>query len=174
MIAKLPAASDGGASTQGARRWGIILAGGDGTRLKNLTRLVCGDDRPKQFCPLVGKDTLVEQTRKRAERCISSEQILFLLTRSHSAFYLNERGLRPSQRIVQPANNGTAPPILYSLLSIQQSDKDAIAAILPCDHHYSDEQAFTGALASPRFAAVDARSLFSGSSDARNVAVRRC
>ena len=96
MIAKLPAASDGGASTQGARRWGIILAGGDGTRLKNLTRLVCGDDRPKQFCPLVGKDTLVEQTRKRAERCISSEQILFLLTRSHSAFYLNERGLRPS------------------------------------------------------------------------------
>src|SRR5258708_40234677 len=93
-------------------------------------------------------DTLLEQTRKRAERCIPSEQILFLLTGSHSAFYLNEHGLRPSQRIVQPANTGTAPPILYSLLSIEQNDKDAIVAILPCDHHYSDEQEFTRALES--------------------------
>jgi mannose-1-phosphate guanylyltransferase len=37
---------------------------------------------------------------------------------------------------------------LYSLLSIEQSDKDAIVAILPCDHYYSDEQAFTSALES--------------------------
>ena len=131
-----------------AGRWGVVLAGGDGTRLKTLTRLICGDDRPKQFCPLVGKDTLLEQTRKRAERSIPPERILFLLTRSHSAYYLDEHGLRPSQRIIQPANTGTAPPIVYSLLSIEQSDKDAIVAILPCDHHYSDEQAFTGSLES--------------------------
>lgn len=127
-------------------RWGVILAGGDGTRLQRLTRLICGDDRPKQFCPLVGNDTLLEQTRKRAELSIAFEQILFPLTKSHHAFYLQEPGIRPSQRIVQPANKGTAPPILYSLLSIEQHDKDAIVAILPCDHHYSDEQAFTVAL----------------------------
>ena len=148
MITTLAATPDGGASTKRAGRWGVILAGGDGTRIKNLTRLICGDDRPKQFCPLVGNDTLLEQTRKRTERCIPTEQILFLLTGSHAAFYLNEPGLRPSQRIVQPANKGTAPPIVYSLLSIEQNDKDAIVAILPCDHHYSDEQAFTGALES--------------------------
>jgi mannose-1-phosphate guanylyltransferase len=124
------------------------LAGGDGTRLQRLTRLICGDDRPKQFCPLVGNDTLLEQTRKRAERSIPREQILFLLTRSHRAFYLQEPGIRPSQRIVQPANKGTAPPMLYSLLSIEQNDKEAIVAILPCDHHYSDEQTFTAALES--------------------------
>lgn len=45
-------------------------------------------------------------------------------------------------------NKGTAPPILYSLLSIEQNDKDAVVAILPCDHHYADEQAFTDALES--------------------------
>jgi mannose-1-phosphate guanylyltransferase len=27
----------------------IILAGGDGTRLRDLTRRIAGDDRPKQF-----------------------------------------------------------------------------------------------------------------------------
>lgn len=42
-----------------------------------------------------------------------------------------EPGIRPSQRIVQPANKGTAPPILYSLLSIEQHAKEAIVAILP-------------------------------------------
>jgi mannose-1-phosphate guanylyltransferase len=131
-----------------ASRWGVILAGGDGTRLQKLTRLICGDDRPKQFCPLVGAHTLLEQTRRRAERSIPWEQILFPLMRSHRAFYLEEPGMHPSQRIIQPANKGTAPPILYSLLSIEQKDKDAVVAILPCDHHYSDEQTFTAALES--------------------------
>jgi len=129
-------------------RWGVILAGGDGARLRKLTRLICGDDRPKQFCPLVGNDTLLEQTRKRAERSIPSERILFPLTRSHEPFYVQEPGIRPSQRIVQPANKGTAPPILHSLLSIEQNDKEAIVAILPCDHHYSDERVFAAALES--------------------------
>jgi mannose-1-phosphate guanylyltransferase len=130
------------------KRWGVILAGGDGVRLQKLTRLICGDDRPKQFCPLVGNDTLLEQTRKRAERSIPREQILFPVTRSHRAFYLQEPGIRSSQRIVQPLNKGTAPPILLSLLSIEQNDRDALVAVLPCDHHYSDERTFTDALES--------------------------
>ena len=148
VIPMLPVTPHGRASVAPGKRWGVILAGGDGTRLQRLTRLICGDDRPKQFCPLVSNDTLLEQTRKRAERSIPWEQILFPLTRSHRAFYLQEPGIRPSQRIVQPANKGTAPPILYSLLSIEQNDKEAIVAILPCDHHYSDERTFTAALES--------------------------
>jgi Nucleotidyl transferase len=32
--------------------WAVILAGGDGVRLRPLSRLISGDDRPKQFCPL--------------------------------------------------------------------------------------------------------------------------
>jgi mannose-1-phosphate guanylyltransferase len=131
-----------------AVRWGVILAGGDGTRLQSLTRLVSGDDRPKQFCRLVGDNTLVEQTRLRAERNIPAEQILFPLSRTHQPFYLREPGIRQSHRIVQPANKGTAPPIVYSLLSIEQNDSEAIVAVLPSDHHYSDQRWFGVALES--------------------------
>jgi mannose-1-phosphate guanylyltransferase len=43
-------------------RWGLILARGDGTRLRPLTRRIAGDERPKQFCPVLSTETLLEQT----------------------------------------------------------------------------------------------------------------
>ncbi len=128
------------------KRWAVVLAGGDGKRLLPMTRVIAGDDRPKQFCALVGADSLLEKTRKRAERSVPAEQILFALTASHRPFYLRESGIRPSQRIVQPSNKGTAPPIVYSLMSIAQQNDQALVAILPSDHHYSDENGFTSAL----------------------------
>lgn len=130
------------------RRWGVILAGGDGVRLRGLTRLICGDDRPKQFCPMLGKRTLLQEARQRAERSICHDQILYSLTQVHQNHYLSDLGDRPSQRIVQPSNKGTAPAILYALLHISQLEPDAIVAVLPCDHYYSRENVFTAALES--------------------------
>lgn len=135
----------GGSALRG-RRWGVILAGGDGTRLQKLTQLICGDDRPKQFCPLFGGRTLLDQTLQRSERTIPREQLIVSLTSHHSEWYSREASLRPSQCVVQPANKGTAPPILHSLLSLAQLDAQALVAILPCDHHYSDEYSFASAL----------------------------
>ena len=111
------------------RRWCVVLAGGDGVRLRGLTRFVCGDDRPKQFCPLLGKRTLLQETRQRAERSISPDQILYSLTRAHQDYYLRDLDDRPFQRVVQPCNKGTAPAILYTLLHIAQMDSDAVVAI---------------------------------------------
>src|SRR2546422_5466810 len=38
--------------------WAVILAGGDGTRLRELSYEVSGDRRPKQFCEFFGGKTL--------------------------------------------------------------------------------------------------------------------
>lgn len=130
------------------KRWGVILAGGDGIRLKPLTQVICGDERPKQFCPLYDGKTLLAQTLRRAELTIPREQLLVSLNGEHCKWYLKESTLLPDQRIVQPANKGTAPPVAHSLLSISQIDEDAVTAILPSDHHYSDEPLFAAALES--------------------------
>ena len=37
-----------------SRPWAAILAGGDGRRLRPLTRSMAGDARPKQFCQFFG------------------------------------------------------------------------------------------------------------------------
>jgi hypothetical protein len=39
-----------GGSNDNLNRWAVILASGDGTRLRSFTRSITGDERPKQFC----------------------------------------------------------------------------------------------------------------------------
>jgi mannose-1-phosphate guanylyltransferase len=134
--AKVDGPRDG---THAASRWGVVLAGGDGVRLRPLTRVICGDERPKQFCPLMGDRTLLSETLQRAESVIGRDQLLVSLAALHAEWYANEPTLKKSQRIVQPTNKGTAPPIAHCLLSIFRRDEDATVAVLPSDHYYSDE-----------------------------------
>ncbi|HKV37885.1 MAG TPA: sugar phosphate nucleotidyltransferase [Blastocatellia bacterium] len=129
-----------------SHRWGIVLAGGDGVRLRELTRWVYGDDRPKQFCPLLGHRTLFEATRHRAEQNLPADHIIFALTRAHEVYYRDLLDGQSSKRIVQPYNRGTAPAILYALMVLAQIDPEASVSILPSDHYYAPEAAFKSAL----------------------------
>ncbi|HKQ51522.1 MAG TPA: sugar phosphate nucleotidyltransferase [Pyrinomonadaceae bacterium] len=124
-------------------RWGVILAGGDGTRLRPLTELIAGDDRPKQFCPILGGKTLLEQTRRRVARAVLPEQTLFVVTRKHERFYHAQLADVAGERlVVQPRNQGTAPAILYGLLRLARVCPDAVVAFFPSDHYFSDDESF--------------------------------
>lgn len=124
-------------------RWGVILAGGDGERLRSLTRLVSEDERPKQYCPLLGGKTLLSRTKQRLGRSVAEDRTLFVLLQAHEPFYRNElESVDPSRMVVQPCNRGTLPAILSSLMLIRGLDENAIVAIFPSDHHYADEERF--------------------------------
>ena len=45
--------------------WAVVLAGGDGVRLQQLTWRLASDGRPKQFCRLLDEHTLLGATRAR-------------------------------------------------------------------------------------------------------------
>ena len=76
------------------------------------------------------------------------KKTIIALTQIHEHYYAQNLRQSRSPRLVQPYNRGTAPPILLSLLNIARQDQDALVAILPSDHYYSNEGAFTQALES--------------------------
>jgi len=136
-------------SRNGEHHWGVILAGGDGTRLKSLTHLVSNDDRPKQFCPLLDGKTLLAQTRLRIASSVDPRRTLFVLNEVHEPFYREKLAkISPVQMVIQPSNRGTLPAILWSLLRIIRLDKDAVVAFFPSDHHYLREDRFMAGIAS--------------------------
>lgn len=122
-------------------RWAVILAGGDGKRLLPLTSALSGDARPKQFCAVLGTQTLLQQTTRRIAPVISPARTKVVLTKHHQQFF--DAPSAESGFIVQPTNRGTAPAILYSLLAINAEDATAQVALFPSDHYYADERAFT-------------------------------
>ena len=47
--------------TSRERLWALVLAGGDGTRLQPLTRLIAGAPIPKQYCRILGSRSLLDE-----------------------------------------------------------------------------------------------------------------
>ena len=124
-------------------RWAVILAGGDGTRLQSMTRAITGDNRPKQFVPVIGGSTLLNQTRRRVALSIDPGRTLFVVTRKHRRFYQSLAGeVPPGLLLEQPMNKGTAPAILYALLRVAAKSPKAVVALFPSDHFFADDEEF--------------------------------
>jgi mannose-1-phosphate guanylyltransferase len=131
------------ASSNCRQAWAVVLAGGDGTRLQELTRRISGDSRPKQFCPLFGGKSLLLQTRERILPLFRQERTMLVVTRAHEAFYRGELlDVDESRIVLQPGNRGTAAAIALSLLRIAKREGDALVAFFPCDHYYANDAAF--------------------------------
>jgi mannose-1-phosphate guanylyltransferase len=122
-------------------RWALILAGGNGSRLQSLTRMLTGDDRPKQFCPLLGDKTLLAQTRARVALNVDPAHHVCVVTKAHSPYYSAELAdMEPWQVVEQPANRGTAAAIAYGIARIAARDPHATIAMFPADHYYEDTE----------------------------------
>lgn len=125
--------------------WALILAGGDGTRLKPLTTQIVGDARPKQFCSILDSDTLLDVTRRRVDLVSRFDRQAVVVTRTHEPYYRYlDAELAPGRLIVQPENRGTALGILYPLLKITELAGDVPIAVCPSDHYVGDDSAFMG------------------------------
>ena len=124
-------------------RWAVILAGGDGTRLQSMTRAISGDNRPKQFVPVIGGSTLLNQTRQRVALSIEPRRTLIVVTQKHRRFYEPlAHEISPTLLVEQPVNRGTAPAILYALLRVASKSPKAVVALFPSDHFFADDEEF--------------------------------
>lgn len=123
--------------------WAVVLAGGEGIRLRSLLRQVLGDDRPKQYARLLGPRSLLRQTLDRISLAISDGRTLVVTVRQHAGYISEEFAGIPHPTILpQPLDRGTAAGILYPMLRLAARAPGATVAVLPSDHHFSDEARF--------------------------------
>ena len=123
--------------------WGIILAGGDGTRVQAFLRQLCGGRGIKQFCTILGRRSLLEQTLARVEQIIPRERILIVVGQHHHDEASRQLAQWPAENIIwQPANCDTAPGILLPLAHLSHRAPFATVAVFPSDHFIQDEARF--------------------------------
>ncbi|MET0533907.1 MAG: sugar phosphate nucleotidyltransferase [Steroidobacter sp.] len=123
-------------------RWALVLAAGEGSRLRALTTQPCGTPVPKQYCSLHGGPTLIEDAIQRAQSQVAPERVCAIVAQQHHRWWSSVDALTqlPTRNlIVQPRNRGTAIGILYSLVHILNQDPDAQVLVLPSDHYVADE-----------------------------------
>lgn len=128
--------------------WPLILAAGEGTRLRALTTKPCGTAVPKQFCSLKGGHSLLEDAITRAQRLATPDRICAVLAEQHRRWWAEGRltSLPARNLIVQPRNRGTGIGILYSVLHILPRDPHARLVLLPADHAVRDEAVLSRSL----------------------------
>jgi mannose-1-phosphate guanylyltransferase len=119
--------------------WAAILAGGDGQRLRSFTRVLTGDERPKQFCRLFGSHTLLSETRNRLCLNVEPSRTLYVVTRTHEAFYRQELAdVRQWQLVEQPANRGTTAAVAATVVRRRSIGADGVMGIFTADHYKRD------------------------------------
>lgn len=138
-------------STMSARRggpasaWAIVLAGGEGMRLRSFARQVLGDSRPKQYLPLTGPSSLLQQTLDRVGLVIPAERTVVVSVHSQARYLDADLAGRPVPHVLlQPANRGTAAGVLLPAHWIRAHDPDATVLVVPSDHYVRDGEAFMG------------------------------
>jgi len=143
MMASYPGGEQGLARSGSGMVWSIVLAGGEGTRLRPLIQRIHADGRPKQFAVLVGSRSLLRQTLDRSAMLVPPERTIAVATRSHAAFFTGAAwGENPPHVLVQPSDRGTAAGVLLPVHRIARIDPGATVLVFPSDHYVGDDEAF--------------------------------
>jgi mannose-1-phosphate guanylyltransferase len=128
-----------------ADRWGIILSGGNGTRLQDLVYRKRADYLPKQYLNFIGRRSMLEHTLHRTEKLIPAQKLLTVIAKEHLQFDEVRRQIASRPReciIIQPENKDTGPGILLPLMHLHKRSPDAIVTLFPSDHFILEEDLF--------------------------------
>ncbi|KMQ75507.1 mannose-1-phosphate guanylyltransferase/mannose-6-phosphate isomerase [Marinobacter subterrani] len=122
----------------------VILSGGSGSRLWPLSRQAY----PKQFLPLVGEQSMLQQTLSRlpvddleAPVVVANDEHRFIVKEQLAAI-----GREPMSILLEPFGRNTAPAVALAAIEVARKDPKAIMLILPADHAIEDTEAFRAAV----------------------------
>lgn len=120
--------------------WAIILAGGDGRRLKTFRVAESEIAVPKQYRLFDGQESMLQWTVRRAEAIVPRHRVVAIVAREHDSWWPGQLGsLEMNHVVIQSRNRGTAAGNLLPLLLVLKRDPEAVVVILPSDHYVENE-----------------------------------
>lgn len=122
--------------------YGIILAGGSGSRLWPMSRELY----PKQLLRLNNsKKSLLEMTFLRLLDLIDEKNIISITNQKHATDVKTQLNALAQNPVVlsEPAAKNTAPAIAAAVKYILDKDKDDVVIVVPSDHLIEDVKAFS-------------------------------
>lgn len=121
--------------------FGIVMAGGSGTRFWPLSRR----EKPKQLLNLSGKDAMLNEAIDRLAT-ITSRDSIFIVTNKkqvQSVKIVTGEKVRDENILSEPDARNTAACIGYAAVEIIKRYGDGIMVITPADHYIKNVQELT-------------------------------
>jgi mannose-1-phosphate guanylyltransferase/mannose-6-phosphate isomerase len=115
---------------------------------------------PKQYLPLAGEHSLVQQTALRLAS-IPDAVAPIIVSNNEQRFIVSEQlrkvGIKPASVILEPVGRNTAPAIAVAALVALRREPEALLLVLPSDHVILNEKAFVKAAQMAARTAADQR-----------------
>ena len=120
----------------------VIIAGGYGTRFWPASRRA----RPKQFLPLLGRESLLQQTYRRLARFFPPSRIYVVGNAEHRALLARQLPrVPPGRLLLEPVGRNTAAACALAAEHIRAAlpaGGDAVLGVFPADHGIRHEARF--------------------------------
>ncbi len=119
----------------------VILCGGSGTRLWPMSRELY----PKQFLPLVGSRTMLQDTIVRLQNIGEIHNPIFICNEEHRfllAEQVRQLDVNASAIILEPEGRSTAPAVAVAAMKALEDYQDPLLFVLPADHVIKDMYSF--------------------------------
>ena len=123
------------------KTYGVIMAGGGGTRFWPLSR----QTTPKQLLNLSGKDLMVNEAIDRLSKTADKNDIFIVTNKTQVAKMLEATNgrIQKNHILSEPSARNTAACIGYAALEIIKKYGDGIMVITPSDAYIKNESEFT-------------------------------
>jgi mannose-1-phosphate guanylyltransferase len=122
--------------------WALVLAAGEGTRVRAMTVDEGGRHVPKQYYGFGDRRPMIRWALDRAEPHASRSRTVVVVAEEHRVHWEQELAdLAPPNVVAQPRNRGTGVGLLLPLVvRILAADPEATVLVLPSDHFVADER----------------------------------
>jgi mannose-1-phosphate guanylyltransferase len=132
--------------------YGVVMAGGGGTRLWPLSR----KKRPKQMLNLFGEQTLFQASVRRLYDVLPPENV-YVVTIADQAKELSAQAPEiPAENfLIEPAPRGTASVVGLAAAVLAERDPQCVMAVVTADHYIGNQALYNQLLVAAYHAAQD-------------------